>query len=71
MQYVTILKAPAGLGKTTKVIKKLAHTGWIIEYYAPTHALAEEVRLEFLKQNPALTVNVIRGRSLGCGGASL
>ena len=64
MTKTVVIRAPAGLGKTSLVVKKLAHrTGGLAEVYVPTHALAEEVGRDLREANPQLKVNVIAGRS--------
>ena len=59
-----MIRAPAGLGKTTLVLDAIAQlAGDSCEVYVPTHALAQEVEQILLAKNPELTVNVIAGRS--------
>lgn len=58
-------KAPAGIGKTHIVLEQvaLAAKNQFIEYYVPTHQLANEVRDTLLLFNPKLNISVIRGRT--------
>lgn len=59
------LRAPAGIGKTQWCLDEIASRGAQgerIEYYAPTHRLAEEVKDRLLALNPDLEVEAIRGR---------
>src|SRR5574337_201002 len=60
---VTVVKAPAGLGKTRAVAAKIAHDLRISEVYVPTRRLAEEWRDNILSSNPRKRVQVIYGRS--------
>ncbi|WP_340124178.1 hypothetical protein [Methylobacter svalbardensis] len=59
------ISAPAGIGKTRIVLEHVASaaTKKFIEYYVPTHQLANEVMDTLLKINPKLKVTVIRGRT--------
>ena len=60
----TVIKAPAGLGKTQAAAKKIAHSPHgPFEVYAPTHRLAEEWHESILRSNPHKRVIVISGRS--------
>ena len=68
-----MIRAPAGLGKTSLVVEMLAdRTDGAAELYVPTHALGEEVGRNLLEANPALSVKVVAGRShLGTDGKPL
>lgn len=64
MPAAKVIRAPAGLGKTSLVVKGLAKGQFkYAEVYVPTHALAQEIERELKKANPNLRVNVIAGRS--------
>ena len=67
-----MLRAPAGLGKTTQVVGEIAKRGGHVEIYVPTHALAEAQAKNARLKNPNLKVKVIAGRShLGGDGKPL
>lgn len=59
----TLIKAPAGLGKTLHFAREVAKFVGIVEIYAPTHALAEHWESQILVFNPSKKVQVIRGRN--------
>ena len=60
----TVIRAPAGLGKTTLVLDAIARgDGRSVEIYVPTHKLAEEVGEILRAANSQLTVKVIGGRN--------
>lgn len=69
----TVIKAPAGFGKTQLCAKKAAESkSAVIEFYVPTHVLAEEIRASILNFNPKKRVVVMRGRSfIDTGGQPL
>jgi len=61
---VEIIKAPAGIGKSSLTANSIANaTRYPIEIYAPTHKLAIEWYKNIIKQNPTLKVSIIGGRS--------
>src|SRR5438552_3815737 len=64
MSNAVVIKAPAGLGKSTLVRDAIAQRGGGgAEIYVPTHALAEEQAKNFHAANPKLKLKVIAGRS--------
>jgi hypothetical protein len=60
----TVVKAPAGIGKTHVFAKRVAFSTRTTEVYVPTLRLAEEWRNSILRINPAKVVRIIRGRSV-------
>ena len=62
---VTVVRAPAGGGKTTAFAERIAFANkdWRIEVYVPTHALAMEWKGLIKKLNPKCVVHVIGGRN--------
>ena len=62
---VTVIRTPAGGGKTTKTAQKIAQAdkSWRIEVYVPTHALAVEWKSKIQEFNPACRVRVVGGRN--------
>lgn len=63
------LVAPAGIGKTKIILKSIASvaTDNFVEYYVPTHKLAQEIKQTLLSFNPCLNVVVIQGRNYSDG----
>lgn len=60
----TVIRAPAGLGKTMLVLKAIARgAGRSVEIYVPTHKLAKEVGEILRAANSQLTVKAIGGRN--------
>ena len=73
MVEATVVRAPAGLGKTSLVLEAVA-SGDVdtVEVYAPTHALCEEQADKLREANPDITCKVIGGRGhLGTDGQPL
>ncbi len=62
---VTVIRSPAGMGKTTTFAKWIASANkdWRIEVYVPTHALALEWQALIKAANPKCRVQIIGGRS--------
>lgn len=62
---VTVIRSPAGMGKTTIFAKRIAgaNKDWRIEVYVPTHALALEWRDLIKKADPKRIVRIIGGRN--------
>jgi len=50
-----VVRAPCGTGKSTYTAKLLARSDMRVLYLAPTHALAEEVRLKVISEQAAVT----------------
>lgn len=69
----TVLKSPAGLGKTHAIAHKIAMSArGRFEVYVPTHRLAEEWRDLIHRFNPLKRVTILYGRShLDSAGAPL
>lgn len=59
----TVIRAPAGLGKTHAFSARVARSNRITEIYVPTNQLAEEWRTSIHHFNPSKRVQLIRGRS--------
>lgn len=58
-----VIRAPAGLGKTSVVVQRIALSKQTFEIYVPTHKLAEELKALILSHNVNRRVGVIAGRS--------
>lgn len=58
----TVIKAPAGLGKTRAFARRVATSTVVAEIYVPTHRLAVEWRHSILRINPSKRIQIIRGR---------
>lgn len=56
-----LVKAPAGLGKTTAILKEVINARLTAHLYVPTHTLAEEVAAKI--HSLGATVQIIRGRT--------
>jgi hypothetical protein len=64
VRRVKVVKAAAGIGKTTLAAEAVANSvGGITEVYVPTHRLGGEWTREILKNNPRKRVINIAGRS--------
>lgn len=59
-----VIKAPAGLGKSTSCLEKIAACQGRLKigYYVPTHDLAEELADKIKSLYPDLSVHVFKGR---------
>lgn len=62
---VTVIRSPAGMGKTTTFAKRIAFANkdWRVEIYVPTHALALEWQDLIKNANPKCSIRIIGGRS--------
>lgn len=62
MRSAVVIRAPAGLGKTVQAARLAAACATTVEFYVPTHKLAEELANVIRGFNPTKRVTVIGGR---------